>query len=230
MTSFARALLVDVPAGDTKPRLAFALSDAGKATLTAGGLERGKTLALGALRWSDAISAAAVPAVVDAAVTGAARDRTTAVATLTHQCGASCFWYLALGNGFAFARALGMTNAAAAAPFLDGVGVPRSTVESAELAWTADDLLFVAAAGAGAPPAWRYAATAPAAAADACYRRALVRLRAVLVHDEHVQATWQAAVTDLAAGAGCIKSDASLAARHRAMTDLAAALMPAPAH
>jgi hypothetical protein len=218
-TTIADAMFADLPAGGT-PQIAFALADSGKAALTAGGLARGKTTAFDAVKWPAAMAAAPTTPLL----AGDTDRHGGGIARLFHECGQFCFGWAALGNGLGLASALGISDAAAIKTALGQAGIAAG-----ELAWTSSDLVFLEPPGA-TPPAWKTAPTGAIkqSAAEACYRKALLGVRAALRASYEDAAHLADADTALAGAASCAGADPAIAARHKAMTELVAAIRALP--
>lgn len=227
-SSLSYEAMVDIPADAARsPQVAFALTPAGAKTLAAAGLARGASAPLGTLHWQDAIGAAPSTPFLDALPRRDERDGMQAVATVFHECGASCFLYLATSPGFG----LELAKAAHVTDFgeLFGPEANALTLAAAQQATWSGDLFVVHAPGA-ASPSWRpEPPPAPASDADRCYRRALVTVRAALRAAAEVEPANRAAVFGQARAAlegavACTAADPEIAARRRAMAELVGAL------
>jgi hypothetical protein len=209
----ASEALVEVPAGDEPPRIAFALTDAGVTTLTAGGFARGKTTPVTQVQWSAAVAAAPKsPLLASILANPEGKKRKyleTDVLSLFHECGPMCFLYVGLGNGIQFASAIDLTSM---------TGRATTALANAEVTWTAANLVFVHPAGKPPTNAWKRSTAAAASPASACYRKALIAVRAELRQTSHD------AKSALDAAASCVQGDSAIAARHKAIGEFVGAV------
>jgi hypothetical protein len=167
-TSVADALVVEIPAAaDATAEVAFALSHAGTSALTAAGFAPGGIELVGELKWESAATAIPSSPLI-AASTGkeAAREAATAL----QECGSSCFFYLALGNGLQLGDA-GRDMMFATAKELSA---------RLQLRWDPGDMIAVSGAGTSPQALARPPLAKPASAAAQCYRKALIDVRKAL--------------------------------------------------
>jgi hypothetical protein len=197
-TSVSNALLIDVPATGN-PQVGFELTEAGKAALAAGGLAPGKRSALDAVKWQ-----AVIDAVPRAALLANVKDPMRDVATLFHECGSFCFAYVAMGNALDLASAFGDADLGKILKEKGGgLGMQLGDIS------VTGNLAFIMPAGAK-EPAWNVpAAPAAQSAAEACYRKALLDVRAALRNSELDRAD-----AALAGATSCVAADPAIAARH----------------
>ncbi len=217
-TAFATDVMVDVPAASGPPQVAFALGDAGKVTLTAAGLARGKSSALTGLHWSEALAATPRSPFLTATLGTSEKQMTTNLATLVQECGPVCIIFAGLGNGFQLASWFHIDLGDVISGASNNLGVDTSVLKGLVATWSDSDLLFLHGDGAKLP-AWKRPATSPTSAADACYREAAIAVRAALMSRE---VTIPKPALDKAAP--CVAHDPAIAARFQAMSDFLTAV------
>ena len=217
-TAFATDLMVEVPAEPGAPHIAFALGDAGKATMTAAGLARGKSSPLTGLHWAEALSATPRSPFLAATLRTSEKRMASDLATLVHECGAVCIVYAGLGNGFQLASWLHIDLDEVFAGASNNLGVDMTVLRGLAATWSDNDLMFFHAEGAKLP-AWKRPATRPPIAAEACYRQAATAVRAALKSSDVPTAK---AALDKAAP--CVEHDPAIAARFKATSELVTAV------
>lgn len=215
-SSASAGLFVDVAEGGGL-QVAFALTEAGKAALTAGGLASSNTMAIDRVNWSAVIAAAPRPPLFPAGA------ESQDVATAFHECGGMCFVWAAMGN------ALGLASLMRGGELAGIEEAMRTAFPTGELSWLPSGLVFVHAPGAK-PAGWNSVATGAVTrgAAEACYRKALLAVRLGLRAEGAELAGLADAEKALDGAASCVKSDAAIAARHRALREMIAAIRALP--
>jgi hypothetical protein len=219
-TSLADAAVIDVPDSDAPPTIAFAASKAGVAALTAAGLAPGSTTPLGTVAWDKAAASIAPSALLAGARPG--KHSLSDIATLFHECGFSCFVYVALGNSLQ----LGAEMQAMLAEQLHSI---PTGFENARVHWGADNMIaLVRGDGDGNAKDLARPPVAPVNAAESCLRTALVGVRAALrMTSEQTTAADTAidtALHSLDGATECTAGDAAVAARQHTLHDALVAL------